>query len=425
MNSTVYPKYRWYVLFTVFVATAAQGMVLISPSPLVGEISKTMGLSLGEVTGAAMGAFTLFVALSGIAGGMLVDKFGIARTYIVSLLLMIVGALLMPVFGGTLGGLIVLRVIQGLGAGPVIATISKVAADWFPAKERAIVTGVQGMALSLGIAIGFAVAPAVFIKTSSWQTAMAAMAVLSVVALVLTTIWAFGPKAPIAEVCEDKESIATGNKNFKIAVKLPVFWVGFFSTFALSWVQQGYNDLTPGHLAVAAPVGLGMGPAVAGQIMGMYQIAFMVGSIASGFLIQKLFAGKIRNLITGCFLLTAIFCSSVLIPAVHSNQAVLMICLLLAGFFMGMPMPSVMAFISSSYPENITGRVGGMTMGLAIFGGTIGVAAGSAALHGTGMYNVSIIIVGVVCILGAINSLGLKMPNVFTKENECEKESVI
>jgi hypothetical protein len=57
-------------------------------------------------------------------------------------------------------------------------------------------------------------------------------------------------------------------------------------------------------------------------------------------------------------------------------------------------------------------------MGLAIFGGAIGVAAGSTALHITGMYNVSIIIVGVVAVIGAIAGLGIKPVTIFDKDLE-------
>ena len=80
---------------------------------------------------------------------------------------------------------------------------------------------------------------------------------------------------------------------------------------------------------------------------------------------------------------------------------------------MGMPNAINMSFIANSYPEHITGRVGGFTMGLGIFGGAIGVAAGSAALHITGMYNISIIIVAIAAITGAISGLGIKAPKIF------------
>ena len=85
---------------------------------------------------------------------------------------------------------------------------------------------------------------------------------------------------------------------------------------------------------------------------------------------------------------------------------------------MGMPMANSMSFIANNYPEHITGSVGGFTFGLAVFGGTFGVAAGSAALHITGMYNVSIIIVGVVAVIGAIAGFGIKPVKIFDQKME-------
>jgi MFS family permease len=105
-------------------------------------------------------------------------------------------------------------------------------------------------------------------------------------------------------------------------------------------------------------------------------------------------------------------------PLVKFNMPVLIICLFFTGFFMGMPMASGMSFIANNYPEHITGSVGGFTMGLGIFGGAIGVAAGSAALHITGMYNVSIIIVGCVAVIGAIAGLGIKSVKIFDQNME-------
>ena len=97
--------------------------------------------------------------------------------------------------------------------------------------------------------------------------------------------------------------------------------------------------------------------------------------------------------VTVTFFLTAIFCTSVMFPAINGNPVTLTLGLILAGFFMGMPMAISLTFIANSYPEHITGRVGGITMGLRILGGTIAVAAGSYALHATGLYTVPILIV--------------------------------
>ena len=150
MSAVKYPGFRWYVMSTMLIAAVAQGIALISPAPLVGELSAQLGLSLGQVTGATMGAFIFFVAAGGVVGGIVVDRIGVPKTYIGSLFLLLVGTLLIPFIGKTIFGLIIARIIQGCGAGPIMSTISKIAAEWFKKSERGIMTGIQGMGVSLG-----------------------------------------------------------------------------------------------------------------------------------------------------------------------------------------------------------------------------------------------------------------------------------
>lgn len=406
-----YPNFRWYIMFMVAVAVAAQGMLLIAPTPLVGVISEAMNVDLGAITAALMMPFTFLVAIGGVLSGMLMDKIGIYKTFLLGTALAAIAGLLTPAVGDSLGGLIVLRALQGLGCGPLIASGPKIAAEWFPVKQRAIVQGIMGASLSLGITIGLITGPQIAEKAGNWTFTMVAFGGVMVVSFVLVAISKFGPSAPIVERLDDSSSKVEMKKVFT----LPVFWLTFICVFALSWVMQGYNDLTPGHLAVPSPAGLNLGPEIAGKIMGIYSLAFMVGALCSGFVAEKIFRGNYRVALITTFVLTAIFCFSVTIPAINGSQAPLMVCLILAGFFMGMPNPIAQTSIANYYPESITGTVGGFTMGLGIFGGTAGVAAGAAALHTTGMYTVSIMIVCVVSLVGAVAALGVTRPKFFAK----------
>ena len=403
---TTYPKFRWYILLMVTIAVVAQGMMLIAPTPLVGVISESMNVDLGAITAALMMPFTLFVAIGGIASGILMDKIGIYKTFLMGTAVATIAAVLTPAASDSLGALIALRALQGLGCGPLIASGPKLAAEWFPQTQRGLVQGVLGAALSLGITIGLMAGPQIAEKSGSWTTAFLFFGILMAVAFVLIALSKLGPSAPVVERLAD----GAGKGEIKRVMGTPLFWMTLICMFALSWVMQGYNDLTPGHLAVPAPAGLNLGPEIAGKIMGIYTIAFLLGSITSGFIAEKIFKGNYKLAITIAFVLTAIFCFSVTIPAINGSQAPLMICLILAGYFMGMPMPIAQTAISNFYPEHMTGSVGGITMGLSIFGGTVGVAAGSAALHATGMYQVSIMIVCVVALIGAVAAFGVKRP---------------
>ncbi|WP_258360439.1 MFS transporter [Moorella sulfitireducens] len=410
MSKAIYPKYRWYVLIIFCLAVLAQGMLLIAPTPLVGDIAGLLDTDLGTATAVAVMPFTLMVAIGGILGGYFMDKIGLGKTCTISTALAVVGALCMPLFGHSIPGIIVLRALQGIGCGPLIASGPRVAAEWFPPDERGIYQGITGAALSLGITSGLMAGPFIAAK-SGWLGTIAAFGMIMLIALIMLIIYNFGPKSP--GHLPDRQSGEKANEEFKLVLKLPVFWCTIICVFCLSWVMQAYNDLTPGHIAVPPPAGLNMGPKLAGAIMGIYTLAFMIGSICSGFITDRIFGGRIKAAVITTFILTAFFCVSVLLPIVNSNPVTLTICLILAGFFMGQPNPNCLTFISKNYPVHITGTVGGLTMGIGIFGGTFGVAAGSTALHITGMYVVSIFIVFAVCIAGALAAIGMNSPGVF------------
>ena len=408
--AVTYPKYRWFPLATLMAAHILQGMALIGPTPLVGSIAETLNFNLGAATAAAMLPFTLMVAIGGLISGMVIDRWGLAKTYVLFCSMETVAALLLPVIGSSVAGLIILRGLQGLGCGPITASGPKMASEWFPRSQRSMVQGVTGASLSAGIILGLNIGP-VIAEMKNWNTALTILGGLMIVAVILSVIFIFGPESPGSVA--DQASKEDVSKDFKKVFGLPAFWMTFLSTFSLSWVMQGYQDLTPGYIAVASPVGLGLGSIVSGQMMAMLVFAFILGSLSTPIIAEKIFKGRYGRAVTISFLLTAFFCLSVMCPLVKSNMPVLVVCLFLAGFFMGMPMASGMSFIANNYPEHITGSVGGFTMGLGIFGGAIGVAAGSTALHITGMYSVSIIIVGTVAVIGAIAGFGIKSVKIF------------
>lgn len=413
MNEIVYPKYRWYVLATLIAATLAQGMSLIAPTPLIGAIAASLRVELGAATAIAMFPFALLTAIGGIVSGMIIDRWGLAKTFVAFCALETIASFLMPVFGEAIPGLIILRALQGFGCGPVIASGPRLAAEWFPTKQRSMVQGVVGAALSFGIVIGLATGPMIA-ASGGWIAALTVLGGVMIVALVLSVIFTFAPTSPGA-ICDP----ATGPQaaaDFKKVFGLSAFWGTLVSCFGLCWVMQGFNDLTPGHIAVPPPAGLGLGPVVAGQLMGILVVGFILGSLASSLVAEKIFKGNYRRAINVTFCLTAVFCASAMLPEVASSRLLLTGCLFLAGFFMGMPNPINMSFIANSYPEHITGSVGGLTMGIGIFGGTVGVAAGSAALQITGMYYASIIIVVAVAIIGAIAGSYMRPPEVFAVE---------
>ena len=146
----LYPGYRWFVLVVLCVLTAASTEVMISPAPLMGLIAKSFHIEPGVATASMMATFQFALALSCIAGGFLCDRYGLKATFLMSSVLFTAPTLVLPLVGNSLPGVVLMRVIQALGAGPIGATVAAVAALWFPLSQRAIVAGLQGAMMTLG-----------------------------------------------------------------------------------------------------------------------------------------------------------------------------------------------------------------------------------------------------------------------------------
>jgi MFS family permease len=182
--------------------------------------------------------------------------------------------------------------------------------------------------------------------------------------------------------------------------------------------MAAFLDLTPGYFAIDPPTGVGYGRMAAGKLMVIVQIAFIFGSVATGFVLEKVFKGVVRPVITIGYIVFAVFAVSILWPAVYKNMSVLPICLAVAGFFQAWVVPNIFAFISKHYPVHIAGKLQGSWFGIGQFGGALGVAVGATALHKTGNYRMSIVIVSVVSVIGVILAQFLKQPKVFCAVEE-------
>ena len=475
-----YPKYRWFVFVTLMISILASGMILIAPAPMVQSIYVSLfgapehadaaGGFAAQVSLMMMVAFTIVTAISGIVSGAIADKLGIAQTVLLGVVLMIVGCVIFMFAGHNVAILILARVIQGFGAGPMVTLQAKVAADWFPERQRSIVIGLGGAGLMAGIAVGLNAGQAIYTQTGAqqvfylqnivtgvidnankifdptsvdpmlfaqnrlvrvveggnWNFAIAMMGAVAIIALILVIIWVKGPKPPQIQDEFHVEPEAMQHL-FKTAVKAPAFIFGILIIFVGSWQMNVINDLTPNHLGDTF-IGLGWGAANGGAVLSFNSLAYLVGSIVAGILLFTVFRGKFRLMNAIMCILGAAFIWTILLPQfVNPNPAQpgmppapLILFMILVGFFMSMGIVIVQSFIATNYPKQVTGRVGGMSMGIGFLGGSIGVAVSAMTLGMTGNYDLSIILIVVVSVIGAILSIGLKRPKAFAQQEKTD-----
>ncbi|MBP1627520.1 MAG: rane protein, major facilitator superfamily [Holophagaceae bacterium] len=399
-----YPNFRWFVLLALVVATAASTILMIAPAPLMGEVAHSLSIDPGMATGIVMGLWNILGATSCLVAGFLVDRFGVNKLMIAGCIIFIVPTLFFPMAGKNLGLIILLRAIQACGVGPVTSILGPLAATWFPENQRGAVAGIQGVATSAGVGLGFAIAPKTFMATHSWLATMGWMTIAPVIALILCAAIPFGPKPPAFQDEMDETAKAEAQGAFAKALKTPTTWFLIACVFISCWFFTGTNDLTPGYIAINAPTGLGYGPVVAGKLMGIYQLFFMVGGFLVGALFTKVFKGSARAAVGIGFLVSAATICTIMLPSVYSSVGNLAKVLPLAAFFAAWIMPSAMAFIAINYHHSIVGRVTGLAFGIGLYAGIPGIIVGSALLTKTGNYHASITLVTCVAVLGAVLS---------------------
>lgn len=426
-SEVTYSRFRWFVLVTMFVVIGTTAVGLISPAPLIPKIFASFlpdpsmagailgnkvalpagAMNIGQIANVAMLYFNLAVAIGALSGGWFIDRFGALPIFYWGAVLVGVGWLLMPSVGSTIGGVVVLRVVQGLGTGPVMASAAAVAAVRFPVHERGIVTATQGAAMAAGVGLGQAFMGDVYKAVGgTWQDAVFVLWPLALVAVLMTTIVAFGPK-PVVVKREDLTAadVAAQKHALRAALRHPVTWAAIACVFILSWVYQAFNDLSPTYLT---DPNIGVGFTNGGKMLLAAQVLNFIGAFAGGVFTERAMRGRVRPSLVLGFSVGAVAGISMLMPFAVHNAAVMTVVVCIAGFFFAWVNPNALAFFAKTYPSNIVGKLGGYAMGLGIFGGSAGVAAGAHALGATNHFTLSIIIMSTVCAFGVVPALFLR-----------------
>jgi MFS family permease len=404
-----YPAFRWYILATLCAVVAVQGMALIGPAPLVGEIMKTIpGISAGEATWMTMGSWNLAVAISAIGSGFVLERVGFTRLYIAGLAVILLGWLLMPVFGTTFMGGTLVRLLQAIGAGPIMASAVYVAAICFPSRERNLVTGFFGAAMFIGIATALQIVPNSLGPNTDWAQALRNLWPFAAVAIVMAIIaWAGLRKLGISEIAARRAGggqAAHSQALFLQALRMPITWVAIIGIVLASWFDQAYSDMVPGFIAL--PIGLGLGAGAAGTLSSIATIGQIISAILVGFIVERLLKGHGRVTAILGFVLAAAGSFLLLTPLAHSDG--LLGVLLVITFFKAWINPSIQGFIAKEYDAAVAGKLGGFSMGIGIFGGLAGVSAGSTALHLTNSYTASTLIMALIAVAGVVLMLFLR-----------------
>jgi MFS family permease len=403
--------FKWLVLVAIGLVAAATGGNMIAFAPILGDVAYDLGLSLPAAQSSFLGIFIFVVAIATLVSGALADRLGMVP---VLLLASIVGALpnlLFPFLGFSYGWVVALRVAQGFGAGAVFALIPLCAAHWFSEEERGRVAGIGMTMLNAGIMLGVFLSPRLYQQAGNWRATMGWFGAVEAVLFLYVGYIAWNYKAhepAHGRPCPLGGGKSGGGGSVKAALLNPTTYIGILMCMLISWLLNALNDLTPQYFALNAPIGVGFGRVMAGQLMLVVQIGTILGGLVAGLVMDKVFRGNPKPVLLIGFSLAAATVYSLLLPSIYGNMAVLVVMLFLAGLAVAFLNPAAAVFTTRAYPESIVGRVVGLWLGIGAFGGSLGIFASALALHKTGTYQLTISIFAAVGMVGLILSQLLK-----------------
>jgi MFS family permease len=303
-----------------------------------------------------MTVFNISLAAAGISGGLLLDRFGVIKVYITGLSLISIGTLLTPFIGSSTEGIIVTRILQALGTGPVLVSSFPIAALYLAPKYRSLLFAAQGLAVIIGIKIGMTLVPKIFQTTGNWQTAIGWLTPFIILCLLLSVIIAFHWKKQTGQTPRTKETKAL--REIKSALSGSAIWVVMGCIAIAACVNSLFNVNFSNTIH-------GNGnflPAKMIYLELVISILAIIGSFVGVLIAELLCKGNERPAVLSGFLLAAVSIFLVGIPFTALNQNLYIIFSCTAFFTLAFILPLTSGFITKYYPKHITGTLGGLTI---------------------------------------------------------------
>jgi MFS transporter, ACS family, L-galactonate transporter len=263
------------------------------------EIRAELGLSFEEM-GLLLSIFAWSYGFAQIPAGVLVDRFGVRRSLGFAMVLWSF-AQLAAGFVSSLTQFLGARVALGLGESPMYIGGTRVCADWYPLRKRALPIGIFNSSSAL--------APALAPPILTWLMIAHGWRVMFIVAglagLVVAVLWAVIYRSPdsagiseadIDEIHRDDGAAIehVGWKQVGWLLQFPTSWgmfLGFFGVVYISWL---YATWLPGYLEIArhqsianagiwsaVPLAAGFFGAISGGVISDRLGRFGMGAVAS------------------------------------------------------------------------------------------------------------------------------------------------
>ncbi len=355
---------RWMIIGLVFFITVINYIDRMTISVLAPVITKDLGLSNTEF-GAITTWFLIAYTLSQGVSGKIYDRFGNKAGFSFSVFVWSVGAVL-HAFATGIGSLSAFRFILGFGEAGNFPGAAKVAAEWFPQRERALAQGI----FNSGVALGSIVAPPliIFLQINyGWKTTFIFTGVLGFIWLAFWLIlyqsrdkhsWLTGGERELIAAAETPEEAAEKSPTYASLLKYKETWAIVAARFFVDPVWWLYITWLPKYLYDAR----GFDLKEIGAFAWLPFVAAGLGSLFGGWLAKFLIGrgwsvDKTRKAIIGvsCLLMPAGIAAAFVND---SAVALALISVVLFGFQVWIN--NVQTLPSDFFPKSAVGSIAGL-----------------------------------------------------------------
>ncbi len=399
-------KKRHQVLLLLFLAGIINYLDRSALSVAAPLLQKDLGLSSADL-GFVFSSFFVGYAVFNFVGGWAADRFGGKRVYLLSMGAWSFFCALTAAASG-LVSLLVIRVLFGMGEGPLSATNNKIVFTWFPRREAASAVGIANCGTPLGGAIagpivGFAA------LAYGWQAAFVAAGLLGLVWLAAWHYVSAETPASHPTISADERRVIEADRATKDVVADPAplgFYLRQPTVLATAMAFFGYNYILfffltwfPSYLIQARHLSI-KDMSLASVLP--WLLGF-VGLALSGILTDAIYrrtgrALEARKLVL-CVCLGIAGVSVALAGLVETTGGALAL-MSCAVFFLYLTGGTYWAIIQDTVPGARIGSVGGFIHALANCAGIIGPTVTGLLVQGTGAFTSAFVLAGAVAALG-------------------------
>ncbi|WP_349885990.1 MFS transporter [Pantoea ananatis] len=417
-------KVRYSILLFLFLATVFNYADRATLSVVAPFMSQELGFD-PEAMGLAFSAFGIAYVIMQLPGGWLLDRYGARMVYGCaligwSLVTMLQGTIYL--YASPLIVLVILRLLMGAIEAPAFPANSRLSVQWFPNKERGLVTSIYQSAqyISLGIITPLMT---IILHNLSWHYIFYYIGAIGVI---LGIVWLFKVRDPLQHPKVNQEEIeyirdgggepTLGSKKAQEKITLAQFksvcinrmmigvYIGQFCVTSITWFfltwfptylyqAKGMSILKVGFIASI--------PAIAGFVGGL------LGGVFSDALLKRGYSLTVaRKLPVICGMLL----SCVIVIANYTSSEIVVVAAMSVAFFAKGFGNLGWCVLSDTSPKEVLGIAGGVFNMCGNMASIVTPLVIGIILANTQSFDYAILYVGSMGLLGLISYLFIVGP---------------